>query len=329
MSWIQKFDKVKSKGSGAGFMKIKEGDNLFRFFTFKHRLNEGDFVFEREQRGAAKVGDMTEQGFVVIRKHFNPYSMCTKMKSMVSGRRIGKCEVCDLVDELKSSEAKSEQESGKRREANDSYVFVAVNLSVQPYTYGILELSRNNGLTILEEEAITAKKNKSLFGFSGQDISIRYDPKNPDNKKKYRVSRVDSSECVTLKPSQVEGTPPDLYGMEHFIPDSFKQFFVPNEEAPAQGNNRPPTEDPAPAVKAAPTTAAKAPGKAKAASKKAEPTWPPEKGQNVLVAFGEEKKPGVCQGAGEETGQDGTMTWQVEVEGEVYACALEELEPVK
>jgi len=328
MSWIQKFDKVKSKG-GAAFLKIKEGENLYRFFTFKHTLNEGDFVFEREQRGSAKVGDVTEQGFVISRKHFNPFSMCGKMKSMTSGARIGKCEVCDLVDELKSSEAKSEQESGKRREANDSYSFVVVDLSVQPYSYGVLELSRNNGLTVLEEEAIMQKKGKSLFGFTGQDISIRYSPKEPDNKKKYKVSRVDSSECVTLKPSQVQGTPPDLYGMEHFIPDSFKQFFVPNEEAPAQGNNRPPTEDPAPVAKAAPATAAKAPGKAKAASKKAEPTWPPVEGQNVLVAFGEEKKPGVCKDEGTETGDDGTRTWQVEVEGDVYACTLEEMAPVQ
>ena len=320
MSWIQKFDAVKSK-AGA-YTKIVEGENLFRLFTFKHKVTPGDFALEREQEGTVKVGDVTEQGFVVMRKHFNPYSFCGKIKSMVSGQRLGECEQCDLVDELLATGTESEKATAKRQMANEQYVFVIVNLKSEPFQFSTIELSRSNALTILEEEAIMQKKGRSIFGFTGRDLSIRYSPKEQDNKKKYKISLVDSTECVALKPSAVNGTIPDLYADPSYVADAWKKHIVPA----SPDNSTPPTEAPAPA--SAPK-ATKAPAKPKAAPKAAGPTWPPVANQKVLVAFGDEKKEGLVQTGPNPTGEDGTVTWEVQVDEDLYNCTLEEMEAIK
>lgn len=321
MSWMQRKETLETR-RGA-YVKLEEGDNVFRLFEFKHAVNEADFQLERYDRGSVALGSEQTEGFVVTRKHFKPqFAMCNKVRSMTGGGTIGDCEHCDKGNEIMDDDHASEQDkmTAKRWLANDQYVFVAVNVNESPKVYRALEISRAQGLAILELQQFAEKKGRTIFGVGGKDICIRYDKKAKDKKNTYRVIEIDSTECAKLSASDLKGPPTDLFADPNYVGPAWQGILKAHNRDGAAKADAPTTEAP----KAQEPKATKP--KASPKPKKTEAPWPPVKDQKVTVIFDEnDKQEGLVTGTEEDTGAG---LWAVTIGDETYECTLEEMEKI-
>lgn len=324
MSWLKRKETLESRRTA--YAKINPGDNVYRFFEFTHTVKPVDIELGRYDASETKVGTSTKEGFAIIRKHFKPqFAMCGKVRSMTTGTLLGDCEYCDKVDEILDDVNASEQDKAvaNRWLGNDQYAFVVVDVNEKPPVYRTLELSRSQGMGILELQQFAEKKGRTVFGLSGKDICIRYDKTNKNPKDRYRIIEIDTTECVDLKKVALPGDIPDLFADANMVPPEWQALV---REQNGTGTSSPaPTPEPAAAAK----TTTKAPAKVKSAKPKpapAEVPWPPVVGQQVTVLFdADDKQVGTVTALEDEAGAG---LFNVDINGEGFQCTLEEMEKV-
>lgn len=271
-SWTKKGNQMKGN---AAYYKLKDGENLFRLFTFKHKVTEGDFQLRRYAKGEVAIGDMVDEAFIGHRKHFKPQITRCGLLPCRDGSNIGECELCDeayaIIENPDAS--KTDKEAAKRLTSSLQFDWVVVPLNEgEEMKFVTISLSKTISQAILEAENFAQKKGKSVFGFDGRDLRITVDKNARAFTERNKVSFVDSADSTVIKPSSLQGKAPDLFAIPSYLPTEFQHLIGEGQEAAKND-----------AGEATPVETTKKTTKSKKTQQAQ--SWPPEKGQKVKVRY--------------------------------------------
>lgn len=308
-TWTKKTNVMKGGGQ---FFRLKEGDNFFRLFTFKHKVTEGDFHLRRYAKGEATPGEIVEEAFIAHRKHFKPSIQRCGLLPCRDESNLGKCDLCDeayaILEDVNAS--KTDKEAAKRLTSSLQFDWVVVPVGEgEAPRFVTISLSKTISNAILEAESFAQKKGKSVFGFDGRDLKITVDKNARAFQERQKASFVDSSDSAVIKPSSLQGKAPDLFTNPTYVPVEFQRYLSEDgQEGPKDSTGEAKTEEAAP-------KASKAKKSAKAQS------WPPEKGQKVKVKY----EDGELGDAEIVDFDKDTGVYTVNIDGDEQTCDLTDL----
>jgi len=178
-----------SRGSG-GFLKLGDGKNILRIFSFEHTVRKKDFKkgFYRESDGI-KVGDTFDEVDREVSRHFTDDGV---INCIGSG-----CQYCEEADDLMASNKKRDQKAGKQLSASRSFYVNAVDIDnpdggVQ--MCGLPQTVYSEVLSYLEDPEF----GEDILGVDGRDFIIERDSKQlPQNM--YSVKLRDEKRCEKLE----------------------------------------------------------------------------------------------------------------------------------
>ncbi len=184
--------------SGGKFLKLKNGKNTLRVFTFEHTVTEADYangVFRKNDINAPKIGSVIEHLESHQRLHFQD-------KKSVPCEGPG-CELCKEASRLMASSNKQEQELGKRLRAVDRYELNCVDTDNPDNGIQIATVPTSVFNRILDFLVCGEYEPEELFGVNGRDMIITRDSKaTPD--KMYQVMLRDGKKSAPLDEELIE-----------------------------------------------------------------------------------------------------------------------------
>lgn len=222
--------------SGGAFLKLKNGKNTIRVFSFAHEAVEADFTRGLYKKSdGIKVGEEFDEVERVCWQHFSEEGVdnCPRIN----------CDTCASSDEYMASKDKSDQKLGKDMRASKRFYVNVVNLDEIDKGVQICPLPASVFNVILEY-IMDPEYGEDVLGCKGRDFMIQRDT-SLEPSKMYMVKLRDANRCEELD-EDLQSKAIDLFQMT-----SLDAGYAPeaSEKAPAPSKGK---------EKAAPTTKAKA-----------------------------------------------------------------------
>lgn len=192
-------------GGGGGFLRLHDGRNILRLFTFNHVVDKTDFTRGIYKKGEVKVGDDYDEIERSVPRHFT--------EDGVVNCFISNCEYCRKAQELLNSDDEDDKKLGKKLKATIAYYVNVVDVENEDAGVQICSFPPsvfNEILTYI----LDPEYGEDIMGCEGRDFIIDRDSKQTPSKM-YKVKLRDEKRCEGLEESLQDGVQ-DLFQNKAF-----------------------------------------------------------------------------------------------------------------
>jgi len=205
----------KAASGGSRYWRPKSGERAYpRVFPFKHTVTQMDIDLGRyaDVRPTPDIGDVRWELELPIAIHFGADGTfpCPKF-----GRKGKTCEQCDKAYDLLKSKDKGDQREGRDLKATYRYVLVVVDTEEPDRGFQMWECPTNayaQITAIVQDDEF----GEDVLGNEGRDFIVDFD-KNKDPALMYQLRLRDANKSDTL--STNEDAAPDPYESAEWIPE--------------------------------------------------------------------------------------------------------------
>ncbi len=231
--------------TNSSWWRPKDGENRVRLLSFKHVVTSGDHKLGRVTADYPE-GSELETFFVSYRKHWKPQAGVCGLVRRLDGRLIGNCTICDAASATARNAGESEKDAAARWKPSVRYAVQVIDLSDTSREIKIWD-APGSLIEHIHSSSDMFDPDEELFGVTGRDLCIRYNPKATAVSGVYGFFWVDSSKNSNLTALNVSVA--DLYHNSRFVPPEFRCYVEMGMGAAAAPSKPMQVASPAPAPK--------------------------------------------------------------------------------